>query len=143
MKTLIQASKRENPGRAVRVNYAPKDKSRVLYGPLQKPISLALDKQKIASVLAVAEAEDSRHGNPGELDTQKCQVMFKDIQRNPVTGDLVHIDFYAIQSGQKIVKEISVNLEGDPVGVREQGGALQFLTRFIKVKCLPMICRNS
>jgi large subunit ribosomal protein L25 len=69
--------------------------------------------------------------------TEKFQVMFKDIQRDALTRELIHIDFYEITRGQKITADIPVILKGDPIGVEEEGGALQFQLRELKIQCLP------
>ena len=39
---------------------------------------------------------------------------WKDVQRDPVTGRLLHIDFYEVQMGDKIKVEVSLAFQGEP-----------------------------
>jgi large subunit ribosomal protein L25 len=74
-----------------------------------------------------------------ELDDQndgKKQVLIREVQRDPVRGDIVHVDFHQISLTQKITIEVPIHLVGTPEGVKE-GGILQHALREIKVECLP------
>ncbi|NPA24373.1 MAG: 50S ribosomal protein L25 [Deltaproteobacteria bacterium] len=62
--------------------------------------------------------------------------IIKDTQIDPVTGWLIHVDFYGVRYGEPIQVELPVVLEGKPVGVAE-GGLLQPVRRTLEVKCLP------
>lgn len=64
-------------------------------------------------------------------------VLVKDLQRDPVRGDLLHADLFAIDATKKIEVEVPVHAEGVPVGVRLGGGILDFPMREIEVSCLP------
>lgn len=63
-------------------------------------------------------------------------VITRDSQRDPVTGRLVHADFYRIDPKKPIHIQIPVQEVGTPLGVRE-GGILEELLREIDVRCLP------
>lgn len=63
-------------------------------------------------------------------------VMIKEMQTNPVTGRLRHVDFYEISMDQAFTFDVPLHFSGIPVGV-ENGGDLQHLKRDIKVSCLP------
>ncbi len=66
----------------------------------------------------------------------KKQVLIREVQRDPVRGDIVHVDFHQISLTQKITIEVPILLTGIPEGVKE-GGILQHALREIKVECLP------
>jgi large subunit ribosomal protein L25 len=74
-----------------------------------------------------------------EMDDQKDgrkQVLIREIQRDPVRGDIVHVDFHQISLTKKITIEVPIHLVGTPEGVKE-GGILQYVLRELKVECLP------
>lgn len=58
-------------------------------------------------------------------------------QRNPITDQLIHIDFMHVIMDEAIKTTIPVELVGVPEGVKEEGGVLVHGLRMIEVKCLP------
>ena len=64
-------------------------------------------------------------------------TMIRDLQWNPLTGALMHIDFQRVRMDQEVQVSVPVALIGTPEGVRNQGGLVEFVTREIAVVCLP------
>jgi large subunit ribosomal protein L25 len=50
---------------------------------------------------------------------------------------LLHADFYQLAMDKAITVAVPVAIKGEPVGVKQQGGLLDFVTREIQVQCLP------
>lgn len=67
----------------------------------------------------------------------KETVMIKEVQKDPIKGELLHIDFHHISMDEKITVNVSLNLTGEAPGVRE-GGVLQQLLREVEIECLPL-----
>ena len=65
------------------------------------------------------------------------QVLIKNIQHDPVTDSLLHVDFYRLAMDKAITVTVPVTLGGEAVGVKQQGGLLDFVTREIQVECMP------
>ncbi len=64
-------------------------------------------------------------------------TMIRDLQWNPLTGALVHIDFQRVKMDQEVQVAVPIALTGTPEGVKTEGGLLEFITREIAVVCLP------
>lgn len=64
-------------------------------------------------------------------------TMIRDLQWNPLTGALVHIDFLRVKMDQEVQVSVPIALAGTPEGVRNEGGLLEFITREVGVVCLP------
>jgi len=62
----------------------------------------------------------------------------KDVQRNPLTGQILYIDFYEISMDHKLTADVALQFEGTPMGV-ELGGELQILKREVSLSCLPSV----
>ena len=67
----------------------------------------------------------------------KETVMIKEVQKDPIKGELLHIDFHHISMDEMITVNVGLNLTGEAPGVRE-GGVLQQLLREIEIECLPL-----
>ncbi len=61
-------------------------------------------------------------------------TLIREVQRDPVKRNLLHVDFYQISLKEKFQTQIPVHLVGEAPGVRE-GGVLQYGARFIEVEC--------
>src|SRR5262249_52920344 len=70
----------------------------------------------------------------GESDTR---VLVKEYQLDPVTHQVLHADFYRIAMDRAIQVTIPVTVKGEPKGVKQQGGILEFVRREIDIECLP------
>jgi len=69
--------------------------------------------------------------------SSEARVMVKEYQLDPVTHQLLHADFYQLALDKAITVVVPVTLKGEPKGVKQQGGLLDFVTREIQVQCLP------
>jgi large subunit ribosomal protein L25 len=70
----------------------------------------------------------------GASDTR---VLVKDFQLDPVTHHVLHADFYRVAMDKVIQVTIPATVHGEPKGVKQQGGILEFIRREIVVECLP------
>jgi len=71
------------------------------------------------------------------VDGAESRVMVKEYQIDPVTHALLHADFYQLAMDRAITVSVPVQIRGEAVGVKTQGGMLDFVTREIEVECLP------
>lgn len=72
----------------------------------------------------------------------KEPVMISHVQKDPLKGEVLHIDFHQIQMDEPVRAVVSVELAGEPRGVKE-GGVLQVQYHEIEVRCLPNLIPDS
>ena len=65
------------------------------------------------------------------------RVLVKEFQLDPVTHEVLHADFYRVAMDKVIQVTIPVIVKGEPKGVKQQGGLLEFIRREIEIECLP------
>jgi large subunit ribosomal protein L25 len=65
------------------------------------------------------------------------RVLVKEYQLDPVTHEVLHADFYRVAMDRVIRVTIPVVVKGEPKGVKQQGGVLEFIRREIEIECLP------
>ena len=69
----------------------------------------------------------------------KRHVIIKDLQRDPLTSRLRHVDFMRVDMTLKVRVKVPVRLVGTAIGVKGQGGVLDFAHREIELECLPSV----
>ena len=67
------------------------------------------------------------------IDGKECKAIMKELQFQPVTDKLLHIDFYEINETKPIVMEVPIKLTGLAEGVKA-GGKLSASVRKLKVR---------
>ena len=65
------------------------------------------------------------------------RVLVKEFQLDPITHHVLHADFYRVAMDKAIEVTIPVIVKGEPKGVKQQGGLLEFVRREIVIECLP------
>lgn len=63
-------------------------------------------------------------------------AVLKDVQSDPVTDRVIHVDFYEVALGQKFRIEVPLKLRGKAAGI-ELGGVLEQVVRSLEVECTP------
>jgi large subunit ribosomal protein L25 len=67
---------------------------------------------------------------------EELECIIKDVQFDPVTDKIIHLDFQALTKGEKIEMEVPIVLEGSAQGVKD-GGLLQHLMHKVAIECEP------
>ncbi|MCY4658636.1 MAG: 50S ribosomal protein L25 [Acidobacteria bacterium] len=65
------------------------------------------------------------------------RVLVKEFQLDPISSDLLHVDFYRLAMDKALTVTVPVSLSGEAVGVKLQGGLVDFVTREVQVECMP------
>lgn len=107
----------------------------VLYGADRANVPLTLKKKDIFTILMSESGE--RTIFQIHYDSELKNVMIKELQRNPVSDEILHADFIQIAMDRAIRVSIPVIAIGEAVGVRTEGGFVDFITREVEIECLP------
>jgi large subunit ribosomal protein L25 len=65
------------------------------------------------------------------------RVLVKDFQLDPVTHEVLHVDLVRIAMDKLLQVTIPIVVHGEPKGVKQQGGILEFIRREIVIEVLP------
>jgi large subunit ribosomal protein L25 len=105
----------------------------VVYGKELGSILVTVDEKEILSALK----RNSRAILEVVFPTEKKHpVLVQQIQRDTLTGKLLHIDFHQIDMNESIETLVTIHFTGNPAGVKE-GGILQIETHAVQVRCMP------
>ncbi|MCE2450065.1 MAG: 50S ribosomal protein L25, partial [Candidatus Latescibacteria bacterium] len=64
------------------------------------------------------------------------QALIRDIQYHKVRGDVLHLDLLRIDPSETLRANVPILTEGEPEGVRNEGGALQQALTSIEMECV-------
>ena len=117
----------------------------VVYGLTEPPVAIAISPKAVARVLASDTGMNSVMFLQREGTDIKRHVIIKDLQRDPITGRLRHVDFMRVDMTLKAAPASALDryapdlVLGTSIGVKGQGGVLDFAHREIEVECLPSL----
>jgi len=118
----------------------------VLYGRGEPPQSVVLDPRALERVITTSDAGMNTLIDlniAGSRDRAERVVLVKELQRDPVRGAPLHVDFYQVDLTATIEVKVPIVLRGRPRGVELSGGILDQALRELDVECLPRAIPES
>ncbi len=138
-KILVKADKRTETGkgsaRGLRRSGAL---PAVMYGE-GKATLLKLDRKAMEKLIYAGAGEHALINlelNEGGAGTSEHPVLIKDYQTEPLTDELLHIDFLEVSLKKKIRVTVPLVITREPAGIK-MGGIMQHRVREVEVECLP------
>jgi len=113
-----------------------------LFGHLPKSIALQVDTGVLNRTLFLAGETRLISLKIGK-EKKSRQVMAREIQRNPLTGELLHVAFYEVRMSEKIQVEIPVVLTGEAPALQITGNSIHLELNTLTVDCLPKDIPNQ
>jgi large subunit ribosomal protein L25 len=107
----------------------------VLYGEKKESVPLAVSPKEIGAILKSASGENTLFDL--DLGGAKRKVILKEYQLEPLKGRLLHADFYEVALDKELHVNVHIEITGTAIGVKRDGGIIDFVTRELEVACLP------
>jgi large subunit ribosomal protein L25 len=114
----------------------------VVYGEGKKTLSLKIDRGHLIKFMHAHHGGENivitlKVASPEGKKAQEKAVLIKEIQKHPVSGDILHVDFNEVSLTKRIVVKVPIASKGEPVGVKQEGGSLEHILWEVDVECLP------
>ena len=108
----------------------------VLYGAGKEPVSLSMEASRIGKQME-NEAFFS-HILAVKVDGEEAQAVVKDLQRDPATSQVLHVDLQRVSSTEELHMRVPLHFinEADSPGKRH-GGVISHLMVDVEIGCLP------
>ncbi len=138
----ISANTREILGKKVKVLRRQGLTPANLFGNKIEPLTLQCDTAELQRLL-------THGGRTGiislTLDKQKKSrnVMVREIQREPRTGRLLHVDFYQVKMDEKVRVNIPIVTIGEPPALKQKENYLAQELNELSIECLPDVIPNQ
>jgi large subunit ribosomal protein L25 len=136
MALTIKAEKREGVGKSVSRRLRREGKlPAILYGEGVINTPLILNKKDIFAILKSEARENTIFKI--SFDSESRDAMIKALQIEPASDELLHADLIQIAMDKLIRVSVPIVHKGEPVGVKTEGGFVDFITREVEIECLP------
>ena len=109
----------------------------ILYGPKMTTVTLALDKKEFSRRVAGLQGSHLVRLKSASATLAEKVALVKDMQFHPISGEVIHADFYEVDLSAKIQVHVPLHFVGKAIGI-VNGGVLQPILREIEVECLPL-----
>jgi len=107
-----------------------------LFGHNLKSLALQCDTAQLQHIIAQA-GMTKLISLDIEDDKRPRSVFIREIQRDAVTRQLLHVDFYQVRKGEKIAVDVPIILVGEAPAMREKGHMLIHGVTSLSIECLP------
>jgi large subunit ribosomal protein L25 len=134
----VQVSTREEKGKNTnRRLRAAGQIPAVLYGAGVETVPIQVERKKLEEMFRAGATENTIFLLKRVESDQERHARIREMQIDPVSRQVLHIDFQRVLMDQTIRLNVPVHTVGTPKGVREEGGMIDFVTREVEVECLP------
>lgn len=140
----LEVTRRERSGKNVagRIRAAGRVPA-VVYGGHREPVAIEVDRKTVSELISKSE-----HGIRSIFllkmtgTDQQRHAMIKDVQIDPISRRMTHIDFVRVVMDEKIRVTVPVHVSGTSLGVKE-GGILDWQVRDLHLECFPNAIPDS
>ena len=109
----------------------------IFYGSKAEPVMLSVITRELENILKTSNIGQVLLELLIQNGKQTSRTaMIKELQTQPVSGSLLHVDFYEVAMDQKIKISIPVVTTGQAIGI-EEGGVLQLVRHEVEIFCYP------
>ena len=134
-KVVIEAQKRDKIDKSSRSALRKEGKvPAIFYSKHHEPLPVQISERAIHPLVFTSKTSLITLNVEGH---EELDCIIKDVQFDPVTEKIVHIDLLGLKKGEKIQIEVPVQLIGNAIGIKE-GGILQHTLHKVEIDCLPI-----
>lgn len=110
----------------------------VIYGAAREPQNLEVDQKELDQLIKHSVSENLLVDLNIDQDANASRLaLLQDVQHNPLTGKVVHLDLHEVDPNEPVVVQVPLETEGEPVGVKTGGGTLEHVVFKVRVRALP------
>ena len=113
----------------------------VVYGMGKDPIALVVEWKPLREALTTEAGLNALIDL--EVDGSTDLTIVKDMQRHPIRGDVLHIDFLRVDADAEITVDVPVVLEGEAKAVNDENGAVDHILFTIAINAKPADIPNE
>lgn len=133
---LIQAEARHEVSK--KLNKALRSSKKIpaiIYGGREDALPIAISQEDMKRIFKSEKKENTLLSI--QREGHSVDAMLKDIQHDPLTDRIVHVDFLRVDTNQPVTVNVPIHVTGEAYGVKNEDGFFEFVNREIRIQCLP------
>ncbi len=131
---VLEVTRRDMQGKQVRHLRAEGIVPGVIYGPTFESLPVQVEWLKLRPVLRAAGGS---HLIQVTVEGETHNTLVREVQRDPIRGEVLHIDFYRVRMDVAIRTEVPVSFVGSDATITKNGGVVTLEMTTVEVECLP------
>lgn len=131
---VLQADLRDVVGKKVKGLRREGKLPAVIYGKEVQPIPISLHAQTAVKILSRATSSSLISLNVGD---NKFTTVVRDRQIDPVSGQLLHVDFLGVSLTEKLRTHVNLHLTGESPAAKSQGGLIVMNLEQVEIEAYP------
>lgn len=132
----LVVQKREETGKKLKKLREEKKIPGIVYGKEAKNIPVKVDYKKFKEIYKLA-GESSVLNLKIENENKEYPVLIREVQKDPLTENIIHVDFYQLPMNKEVEVTVPFEFEGVAPAEKEKGAILVKNLHEIKIKALP------
>lgn len=137
---LVETGRELGTGPAKRIRAEGKIPG-VVYGLDADPIAVVVEWKPLRSALTTEAGLNALINL--EVDGQVALTIVKELQRHPIKGDVIHLDFLRVSADAEISVDVPIVLHGEADQVERQDGTVDHLLFSLTVNAKPADIPNE
>lgn len=114
----------------------------VIYGRGLEARTVSVDRRDLYGALHTEAGANALISLEVDGEKDKFLTVAREVQRDPVRGEIIHLDFISISLDEPIAAEVHIEYSGVPQGI-EDGGVVETIRTAVNVMALPMEIPSS
>lgn len=134
----LKATRRDESGKGVARKLRAEGKlPAVVYGAEAESWPLVLDNHETELLFRSISLDNTIIQLEVEGESKPLPALIREIQTHAFRPDILHVDFYVVQTGVELELQVPVRMVGTPIGVKDQGGVLEQVIYELPIRCIP------
>jgi large subunit ribosomal protein L25 len=109
----------------------------IVYGAGKPSVPVVVDRKALIDAFRGGARENAIYLLKMAGTDQTRHAMIKLLQRDPVSLEMLHVDFIRVLMDTRVRVRVPLELTGTAYGVKSEDGILDFVTREVEIECLP------
>ena len=109
----------------------------VVYGDKLESVAIEVERKVVHRLLKEGGGENAVFLLELAGTDESRHAMIREMDIDPISRQIRHIDFQRVNLSRRVRVQVHIELVGEPEGVRNEGGVLDFISRHVELECLP------
>ncbi len=115
----------------------------VIYGGSTRATAIQVERRTFERIIRLHQGQNVifqlnvLEENQKDKKAKEYSAITKEMQYDPVTDEVIHVDFQRISLTEKIEVEVNIVTKGEAIGVKQDGGSVEHVMWKLDVICLP------